>query len=194
MFQHLMNSTSFFLLLFNIDKEIAMQAMSECCQYCGGKLHIANYERKPRGLFVSLARELCMRFSFCCANDGCRKRHTPPSLRFLGPKVYAGFVVLLASALKQGLTPDNEEALLEFIPKQTLYRWLKWWQTEFGTSAVWKELKAYFNRAELLPKDWLAAITADSLSAKLKHALHHASTFCSMWALNVTEVVGTQKL
>jgi hypothetical protein len=27
------------------------------------------------------------RYSFCCAVDGCRSRATPPSLRFLGPKV-----------------------------------------------------------------------------------------------------------
>jgi hypothetical protein len=27
------------------------------------------------------------RFSFCCAVGGCRKRTTPPSLRFLGRKV-----------------------------------------------------------------------------------------------------------
>jgi hypothetical protein len=38
------------------------------------------------------------RFSFCCDRDGCRNRATPPSVRFLGRKVYLGAVVMLISA------------------------------------------------------------------------------------------------
>ena len=43
--------------------------------------------------------EYAERFSFCCAVDGCRKRATPPSLRFLGRKVYLATVVTLISAM-----------------------------------------------------------------------------------------------
>ena len=44
------------------------------------------------------------RFSFCCAADGCRKRETPASLRFLGRKVFLGAMVVLISAMQSGLT------------------------------------------------------------------------------------------
>ncbi len=193
MFQNLINSASFFLLLFNIDKEIAMLAMTERCQFCGGPLHVANYPRKPRGV-EGLNDGLNARFSFCCGNESCRKRHTPPSVRFLGRRVYAGFVVVLAAALQQGLTPEREATLQEFIPKQTLSRWLSWWQTEFKTSAVWRDLKAYFTRDECLPKDWLHAMTDKSLSNKLEQALKHLSRLSTKWAFNVMGVIGTQKL
>jgi hypothetical protein len=43
-----------------------------------------------------LGREHDQRFSFCCAVDGCRSRATPPSLRFLGPKVYIAAIVVPA--------------------------------------------------------------------------------------------------
>jgi len=34
---------------------------------------------------------------FCCAVDGCRSRATPPSLRFLGRKVYLAAIVVLVA-------------------------------------------------------------------------------------------------
>ena len=43
-------------------------------------------------------------FSFCCAVDGCRKRTTPPSLRFLGRKVYLAAMVVLIAIMRQGAT------------------------------------------------------------------------------------------
>lgn len=40
--------------------------------------------------------------SLCCAR--CRKRRTPPSVRFLGRRVYLAAVVVLACVLRQGPT------------------------------------------------------------------------------------------
>jgi len=40
----------------------------------------------------SSARAVRTPLSFCCDRDGCRKRVTPPSVRFLGRKVYLGAV------------------------------------------------------------------------------------------------------
>ena len=37
------------------------------------------YDRKPRG-----GSQWTLRFSFCCDQEGCRRRHTPPSVRFHG--------------------------------------------------------------------------------------------------------------
>ena len=44
------------------------------------------------------------RFSFCCSRDGCRKRKTPPSLRFLGRKVYVAAMVVLIAIMREGAT------------------------------------------------------------------------------------------
>ncbi|NLS97786.1 MAG: hypothetical protein GXX96_37065 [Planctomycetaceae bacterium] len=38
--------------------------------------------------------------------DGCRKRTTPLSVRFLGRKVYLGAVVVLVAAMRQGPSPS----------------------------------------------------------------------------------------
>jgi len=42
------------------------------------------------------------RHSFCCAEESCRRRTTPASVRFLGPKVYLGAIVALVTALRHG--------------------------------------------------------------------------------------------
>ncbi len=78
---------------------------------CGGRLHSANYPRAPRGGPDHLPEEYRSRFSFCCDRDGCRKRMTPPSVRFLGRKVYLGAVVILVSAMRQGPTPRRVREL-----------------------------------------------------------------------------------
>ena len=43
-----------------------------------------------------------IRLSFCCDRDGCRKRVTPPSVRFLGRKVFLAVAVILISAITKG--------------------------------------------------------------------------------------------
>ena len=56
-------------------------------------------------------RRLRIRLSFCCDRDGCRKRTTPPSVRFLGRKVYLGAIVILISAMRQGPSPRRVREL-----------------------------------------------------------------------------------
>ncbi len=106
MYQALLVDSSFFDLLLRLDEELARQAQQQGCA-CGGVLHCAHYRRKPRGGPSGLGPQHEMRFSFCCAVDGCRRRTTPPSLRFLGRKVYWGVVVLLLPILMQGPTPPR---------------------------------------------------------------------------------------
>jgi len=65
--------------------------------------------------------------------DGCRKRATPPSLRFLGRRVYLATVVTLISALMLGTTPSRL-ARLSVVPgldRRTLARWRVWWRSSF---------------------------------------------------------------
>lgn len=79
--------------------------------------------------------------SFCCDRDGCRRRTTPPSLRFLDRRVYFGVVVMLVTALAHGTTPRRVAALRRElgIDRRTLTRWRRWWQESFPTSAFWRE-------------------------------------------------------
>ncbi len=92
------SDSRFYQFLFHIDQEMANEAQSDGCAYCGDKLHVARYPRKPRGLRCALDESYELRLSFCCARDGCRRRCTPPSVRFLGRKVYLGIIVILVMA------------------------------------------------------------------------------------------------
>ena len=83
-----------FELLFAIDQDLAANARAAGCPACGGRLHSVRYPRKPRGGPADLGPEYDWRFSFCCAGEGCRRRATPPSVRFLGRRVYLGAVVV----------------------------------------------------------------------------------------------------
>lgn len=112
--------------------------------HCAGKLHRSDYKRKPRG-----GPEVdgdVYRDSFCCDQDGCRKRHTPPSVRFLGRKVYWGLIVVLVSALRHGLTPERVQVLRESLGMdwRTLERWRQWWLKTFVQSSFWKAARARF--------------------------------------------------
>jgi hypothetical protein len=80
-----------------------------------------------------LGPEYAERFSFCCAMDGCRKRTTPPSLRFLGRKVYLATVVTLISAMLHGTTPSRlaRLSIMPGIDRRTLARWRAWWLSAF---------------------------------------------------------------
>ena len=66
----------------------AQEAAQSCCRACGGKLHRADYPRKARGVPHKLMEQWDRRYSFCSSTEGCRLRHTPVSVRFLGRKVY----------------------------------------------------------------------------------------------------------
>ena len=90
----LLQDSRLYRFLITIDQEFADEARSEGCA-CGGPVHQANYDRKPRGGPSDLGPEYGKRLSWCCAREGCRKRKTPPSVRFLGRRVYLGAVVLL---------------------------------------------------------------------------------------------------
>ncbi len=96
MYHDLPRSASFWSFLPTVDEDLAEEARKQGCP-CGGRLHSANYQRKPRGTPYQLPEPQRLRLSFCCDCDGCRKRATPPSVRFLGRKVYLAAIVILVS-------------------------------------------------------------------------------------------------
>lgn len=87
------------------------------------RLHSASYLRKRRGGPHGLSAQYEQRLSYSCAADGCRKRTTPPSVRFLRRKV--GEVVVLVGALRQGPTPTRVRKLEDLfgVGERTLRRW-----------------------------------------------------------------------
>jgi len=147
LYTKLLGDVRLFELLGQIDEDLARQARERGCR-CGGRLHRACYPRKPRGGPVGLSAQYERRLSYCCAEDGCRKRTTPPSVRFLGRKVYLGALVVLVSALRQGATPTRVGVLHELfgVGERTLRRWRQWWQQVFAESTFWRAA-----RGRLLP-------------------------------------------
>ena len=82
---------------------------------CGGRLRCANYPRKPKSTPAQLPERQRIRLSFCCDRDGCRKRATPPSVHFLGRKVYLTAIVILISAMRQGPSPRRIRELFHTL-------------------------------------------------------------------------------
>ena len=135
----------FFSSLTELDAEIARQVASAGCRFCGGRLHQANYQRKPRGGLLAMAGETFpIRHSLCCGAQGCRKRSLPPSLRFFGRRVYLEAVVVFASMLSQLCCGVRGASERSGVPRSTLRRWGAWWREGFLNSRIWAELRARF--------------------------------------------------
>jgi len=128
-------------LLEKVDADLAKEACQKGCLHCEGKLHRADYDRKPRG-----GPQWDRRFSFCCAQEDCRRRRTPESVRFLGRRVYAGLVVVLVTVIVHGLKPARVRRIREVlrIDSRTLKRWRQWWLDTFVRSTFWKAARARF--------------------------------------------------
>jgi hypothetical protein len=132
-------------LLLAFDHDLAEAARAEGCA-CGGRLHSARYRRKPRGRLCCLGPEHDWRLSFCCAVDGCRARKTPPSLRFLGRKVYLAATVVLIAILRHGPTRARMERLARVVrvDRRTIARWRAWWREGFTATRFWAATSAAF--------------------------------------------------
>jgi hypothetical protein len=135
-----------FAVLLRWDFELARAVAREGCQHCGGPLHQGNYARKPRGgwLDADLGDAFALRHSLCCGRGGCRRRALPPSLRFLGRRVYIGAVVVLASVCAQIAESVKAAAVATRVPQLTLARWGRWWREAFPALPTWAELRARF--------------------------------------------------
>jgi hypothetical protein len=146
LYQALLADRNFHELLLQFDHDLADAARREGC-HCGGVLHSARYQRKAKGLPSGLDKKAyCRRFSFCCALDGCRQRTTPPSLRFLGRRVYLASMVVLVSAMLYGPTPRRMQRLSQCfgVTRRTIDRWRKWWRMAFTESRFWQAARAQF--------------------------------------------------
>jgi hypothetical protein len=140
----LLTDVNGFEILTAIDQDLAATAHADGCRRCRGRLHRGNYPRKPRGGPADLPASYAKRLSFCCAR--CRKRRTPPSVRFLGRRVYLAAVVVLACVLRQGPTPWRVARLRDLlgVSADTLARWHRWWRDAFVRTAFWRAARGRF--------------------------------------------------
>ena len=167
MYHVLLRDASFWDFLFGVDKDLAAQARQQGCS-CGGRLHCANYPRKPRGGCEPLPQSYDYRLSFCCEREGCRKRTTPPSVRFLGRKVFLGAVVVLVAAMRQGPSPRRVRELSQLFgaDRHTIDRWRIFWQDHLPQTPFWKVNRGHLVRMVIadLPRALLDAFVqqADS--------------------------------
>ena len=149
MYHALLEDPRFLAVLLGMDLELAAAAKAVGCD-CGGRLHQSNFERKPRGGPEGLDRGHLIRLSLCCGREGCRKRMTPASVRFLGRRVYWGVVVLIGAAFDGGVTARRVRELGELIgypiDRRTLRRWVSWWREGLPKSRIWKVMKGLFRR------------------------------------------------
>jgi hypothetical protein len=143
MYRSLLGDSRLYELLLKCDEDLAAAARARGCD-CGGALHRASYPRKPRGFIAEHPSGYDERHSFCCAQDGCRRRTTPPSLRFLGPKVYLGAVVTLVTALRCGLNERRSSELRQLVgaSRRTLERWRQWWQELLPATPLFRVVRA----------------------------------------------------
>lgn len=172
MYHELPRHASFWAFLFSIDQDLAESARQKKCS-CGGHLHRANYPRKPRGGSEELPQEYGCRLSFCCEREGCRKRVTPPSVRFLGRRVYLGAVVVLVAAMRQGPSPRRVRELSRLFgaDRHTIARWRSFWSEHFPQTPFWKAA-----RGRLAP-----AVDVVALPLALLEAFHRTVDPCHDW-------------
>ena len=171
MYQTLLADSSLYTFLFQLDEDLAADIRKNGCP-CSGSLHSANYPRKPRGLPPGLENKYESRFSFCCDREGCRRRSTPASFRFLGRKVFVAAVVVLVSALRHGATTKRVAMLRELVgtSRRTVERWREWWQNGFVRSPFWKAVRGRLKNPvdiKTLPLSLLNAFSGQEEKTKM---------------------------
>jgi hypothetical protein len=90
----------------------------------------------------------------------------PPSVRFLGRRVYLGAVVVLVTALQHGATPDRLARLYATlgVSVRTLARWRDWWRETFARSRFWRAARSRLDSPvaeETLPASLLERFAGD---------------------------------
>ncbi len=90
---------------------------------------------------------------------------TPPSVRFLGRKVYLGAVVILVSAMQQGPSAWRVHELSKLFDtdRRTISRWQAFWRDHFPRTVFWKDALA-----RLVPVVQIMALPLSLLEAFLR--------------------------
>lgn len=176
-----LHSAKTYQLGVRVDEDIVRKAQSSGCSQpgCSGHLYRTDYQRKARVPYeVHVQDELAQRYSLCCGSEGCRKRYTPPSVRFWGRRWYAGVVVLLVSVVSSGSHTNrlelNKLMTTLNVDMRTVKRWKAWWRTTFERTKFWQAKQGLLSPLQhelpALERLWLAYWneTADSVITLLQ--------------------------
>lgn len=173
----LLSDSNFFRHLQRLDEALAAHVRVQGCPYCGGVLHQANYPRKPRGVSRHLlGGDYEYRLSFCCSVEGCRRRTTPGSVRFLGRRIYLSVVVVLVTVLANGINLRRARVLSEQlgVSERSLQRWRQWWRRDFVRTVFWQTHRGRFSpppQISALPSSLLGHFSAASMTIQLPQLL-----------------------
>jgi hypothetical protein len=189
LWQKILAESTFYETLERIDEDLAAMVRRAGCRCCGGRLHSARYVRKPRGALEELPSGYQRRLSFCCSVDGCRRRHTPPSVRFLGRRAYLGCVVMVAAVLRHGPSPRRVAELRELfgVDRRTLVRWRRWWTEELHAAELWRRIRGQLAvglEVSRLPLSLLESMTGkqvERLVSALRLLAPLAGSRCCAW-------------
>ena len=142
MWHELLSDDKFSAILFEVDEGLSDSERQRGCSRCSGPLHRADYPRKARGLAEAVLGRFERRFSFCCAR--CRKRHTPPSVRFLGRRVYVGVAMLVGALIALAVTLA-EAVRVTGARGRTVARWIGFFQRELQGTRFWCAAQGSFS-------------------------------------------------
>lgn len=153
-------SSSFHTLLISIDRSLAEATRKKGCS-CGGRLEQSNYPRSPFGVPSQFRSNYEQRFSFCCHT--CRKRATPPSVRFFGRRWYPAPLLLLISILMGSINDRRLKQVKRYfgitVSESTWKRWRRWWREGFVETRFWKKARGsipeYSEKGMPLPRHLL---------------------------------------
>jgi hypothetical protein len=162
---------AFFRFLTRIDEELAAATRLRGCPACEGPLHVADFPRKPRGCPATVREAYSRRLSFTCGR--CKRRTTPPSVRFAGRRVYLAVVLLLVSPPGSASARTVCDRLR--IAAVTLKRWRAWWCKTFPSTPFWQSVRERFMppvAINQLPQSLLERFEASMMTDRLVQALH----------------------
>lgn len=149
------------------------------CWHCGGRLHVGDYARKPRGVPEPFQSFYEKRLSFTCAR--CHRRCTPPSVRFFGRiRTVAGLAILIA-ALTRGPSERRcrqlERCFGVRVSVSTWQRWRRWWRERFLSTRFWMQSRGQFPDPAGLGR--MPAGLLGAFSGRLVERLLLTLRFCS---------------
>ena len=118
----------------------------------------------------------------CCGAEGCRRRAMPPSVRFLGRRVYLEVVVLVGSVVALLHRALFRAVPAVGVPRRTLDRWRGWWTVAFPASHCGRRVMAGIasrSDNQALPLSWLDQLVEQTGSAEAA-LLQAAVALCPM--------------
>ena len=172
MSQNFLHNATFHLFLVALDQEMSQNVKQQKCP-CGGVLHQAYYPRSPAGLPPPFREYYDQRLSLCC--DTCRRRTTPPSVRFFGRRWFPAPLFVLISVLTLGINDHRLEQVKRHfgitVSESTWKRWRRWWRESFMTTPFWQQAKGLVSPA-IAPTPSLARALLIRFEGALEEKMH----------------------